>query len=56
MASAENQDYLKMQAGAKRGGPVCEAPVKSVLLSRHEDDAPTPEHMVASADVLRPQA
>ena len=48
--TAEDQAYLKMQAGVKRGGRVCEDPVKTISLSWHKDDTPTPEHMVASAD------
>ena len=50
--TAEDQAYLKMQAGVKRGGRVCEDPVKTISLSWHKDDTPTPEHMVASADAF----
>lgn len=49
---AEDQAYLKMQAGVKRGGRVCEDPVKTLSLSWHKDDHPTPEHMVESADAF----
>ena len=48
--TAEDQTYLKMQAGVKRGGRVCEDPVKTLSLSWHKDDKPTPEHMIESAD------
>jgi len=50
--TAEDQAYLKMQAGVKRGGRVCEDPVKTLSLSWHKDDNPTPEHMVESADAF----
>ena len=50
--TAEDQAYLKMQAGVKRGGRVCEEPVKTLSLSWHKDDRPTPEHMIESADAL----
>jgi hypothetical protein len=43
--TAEDQAYLKMQAGVKRGGRVCEDSVKTLSLSWHKDDRPTPEHM-----------
>lgn len=41
-----------MQAGVKRGGRVCEDPTKTLSLSWHKDDQPTPEHMVEAADAL----
>ena len=50
--TAEDQAYLKMQAGVKRGGRVCEDPVKTLSLSWHKDDTPTPEHMIESADAF----
>ena len=50
--TAEDQAYLKMQAGVKRGGRVCEDPVKTLSLSWHKEDAPTPEHMIESADAF----
>lgn len=50
--TAEDQAYLKMQAGVKRGGRVCEDPTKTLSLSWHKDDQPTPEHMVEAADAL----
>lgn len=50
--TAEDQAYLKMQAGVKRGGRVCEDPVKTLSMSWHKDDSPTPEHMVEAADAL----
>ena len=50
--TAEDQAYLKMQAGVKRGGRVCEDPIKTLSLSWHKDDHPTPEHMVEAADAL----
>lgn len=50
--TAEDQAYLKMQAGVKRGGRVCEEPVKTMSLSWHKDDRPEPQHMIDSADAL----
>ena len=50
--TAEDQAYLKLQAGVKRGGRVCEDPVKTISLSWHKDDTPTPEHMIESADTF----
>jgi len=50
--TAEDQAYLKMQAGVKRGGRVCEDPVKTLSLSWHKDDNPTPEDMTLSADAF----
>jgi hypothetical protein len=49
---AEDQAYLKMQAGVKRGGRVCEDAVKTMSLSWHKDDAPSPEHMIEAADAF----
>ena len=48
--TAENQAWLKQQAGVKRGGRVSEAPVKTLSLAWHKDDKPTPEHMAEAAD------
>ena len=48
--TAENQAWLKQQAGVKRGGRVCEDPVKTLSLAWHKDDRPTPKHMVEAAD------
>jgi hypothetical protein len=53
--TAEDQAYLKMQAGVKRGGRVTEDPVKTLSLSWHKDDKPTPEHMIESADAYLKQ-
>ena len=50
--TAEDQAYLKLQAGVKRGGRVCEDAVKTISLSWHKDDTPTPEHMIESADAF----
>ena len=50
--TAEDQAYLKMQAGVKRGGRVCEDPVKTLSMSWHKDDRPSPEHMIESADAF----
>jgi Relaxase/Mobilisation nuclease domain len=47
---AADQQYLKMQAGVSRGGRVCEDAVKTIAMSWHKDDAPSPEHMIESAD------
>lgn len=49
---AADQDWLKMQAGVKRGGRVCESPVKTIAMSWHRADAPSPEHMIESADAF----
>jgi hypothetical protein len=48
--TAENQAWLKQQAGVKRGGRSCEDPVKTLSLAWHKDDKPIPEHMVEAAD------
>ena len=50
--TAEDQAYLKMQAGVKRGGRVCEDQVKTISLSWHKEDRPDPQHMVESADAF----
>ena len=50
--TANDQAYLKLQAGVKRGGRVCEDPVKTISLSWHKDDRPDPQHMVESADAF----
>ena len=50
--TAEDQAWLKMQAGVKRGGRVCEEPVKTLSLSWHKDDAPEPQHLIESADAF----
>ena len=50
--TAEDQPYLKMQAGVKRGGRVCEEPVKTISLSWHKDDRPEPQHKIDSADAF----
>lgn len=49
---AADQDWLKMQAGVKRGGRVCESPVKTIAMSWHRQDAPSPEHMIESAEAF----
>lgn len=48
--TAEEQAYLKVVAGVARGGRVCSDPVKTISLSWHKDDAPSPEHMIEAAD------
>ncbi len=48
--TAEDQAWLKQQAGVKRGGRTCEDPVKTISLSWHKDDQPEPQHMVEQAD------
>lgn len=50
--TADDQAYLKMQAGVPRGGRVCEDPVKTISLSWHKDDRPEPQHMIESADAF----
>jgi hypothetical protein len=50
--TAEDQAYLKMQAGVKRGGRVCEDSVKTLSMSWHKDDRPDVQHMVDSADAF----
>lgn len=48
--TAEAQQWLKMQVGGRTSGRVCEDPVKTISLSWHKDDRPTPDHMVDAAD------
>lgn len=48
--TADDQAYLKLQAGVKRGGRVCTDPVKTISLSWHKDDQPEPQHMIEQAD------
>lgn len=50
--TAEDQAYLKLQAGVRRGGRVCEDPVKTISLAWHKDDRPDAQHMVDSADAF----
>lgn len=50
--TAEEQAYLKMQAGVRRGGRACTDPVKTISLSWHKEDAPDVQHMVDSADAF----
>jgi len=50
--TAEDQQWLKAQAGVKRSGRVCEDPVKTLSLAWHKDDKPTPEHMIEAADAF----
>jgi hypothetical protein len=47
---AENQQWLKAQAGGRTSGRVCQDPVKTISLSWHKDDPPTPEQMIEAAD------
>ena len=49
-AVAEDQAYLKQANGISTAGRRCTEPVKTISLSWHKDDAPTPEHMVDAAD------
>ena len=49
---ADNQDWLKMQAGVKRGGRAVENPVKTIVMSWHAKDEPSTEHMIESADAF----
>ena len=49
-AVAEDQAYLKQANGISTAGRRCSDPVKTISLSWHKDDAPTPEHMVEAAD------
>lgn len=50
--TADDQAYLKKAAGVRTSGRACSEPVKTLSLSWHKDDAPTPEHMIAAADKL----
>lgn len=50
--TAEDQAQLKMQAGISRGGRKCEEPVKTISLSWHKDDQPSPDHMMEMADAF----
>lgn len=49
---ADSQDWLKMQAGVKRGGRAVENPVKTIVMSWHAKDEPSVEHMIESADAF----
>lgn len=48
--TADDQAFLKAQAGVRAPGRRCEEPVKTMSLAWHKDDAPSPEHMIATAD------
>jgi hypothetical protein len=48
--TAEDQAWLKKQAGVRTSGRTCDDPVKTLSLAWHKDDQPTPEQMVAAAD------
>lgn len=50
--TAEDQQWLKAQAGGRTSGRVCEDPVKTMSLAWHKEDQPSPEHMVAAADAF----
>lgn len=47
---AESQQQLKALAGGRTSGRSCGDPVKTISLSWHKDDQPTPDHMVEAAD------
>ena len=49
--TAEAQAMLKRQAGVRTTGTVViDDPVKTISMNWHEDDKPTREHMIESAD------
>jgi hypothetical protein len=48
--TADDQAWLKRQAGVRAGGRTCDDPVKTLSLAWHKDDEPTPEQMIAAAD------
>ena len=48
--TADDQALLKAQAGVRASGRRCDEPVKTMSLAWHKDDAPSPEHMMATAD------
>lgn len=50
--TAEDQQWLKTQAGSRTTGGACEDPVKTMSLAWHKEDQPSPEHMVAAADAF----
>lgn len=50
--TADDQALLKAQAGVRAPGRRCEEPVKTMSLAWHKDDAPSPEHMMATADAF----
>jgi hypothetical protein len=50
--TAEDQAWLKRQAGVRAGGRTCDDPVKTLSLAWHKDDEPTPEQMIAAADAF----
>lgn len=47
---AESQQWLKQQVGGRTSGRACTDPVKTISISWHKDDRPTPDHMVDAAD------
>mgnify|MGYP001390952152 CR=1 FL=1 len=49
-ATAAAQTELKRAAGLPLGGRKCTAPVKTISLSWHPSEKPTPEQMIAAAD------
>lgn len=50
-ATAERRDALKMAAGIRRGGqPSSDQVVKTISLSWHPSETPTPEQMIEAAD------
>lgn len=50
-ATAERRDALKMAAGIRRGGqPASEQVAKTISLSWHPSEKPTPEQMIEAAD------
>lgn len=48
--TAEARKWLKDRADIKPGGRACTHPVKTISLSWHVDDHPTPAHMIKTAD------
>lgn len=48
--TAADQKRLKRDAGLPTSGRTCDEPVKTISLSWHKDDAPTPVHMIEAAD------
>jgi hypothetical protein len=48
--TADDQMHLKVAAGQNLGGRKTQDPVKTISLSWHPTEAPTPEQMIAAAD------
>jgi hypothetical protein len=50
VATARDQDYLKLQSGARLSGRPCEEPVMTISLSWHPSEKPGKQQMIEAAD------